>query len=197
MEKHLMRTLRWVLVAAVAVLVSCGGGSSPQVQVSGLTSDSLTSASSTLENTGALTVSDAGTDTPKQVQIEAWSILPRPTTERITLFQDAKLTIYGDCTGSTAITPSTDVYFVGVDRNLTVPVDMGYAIEATSSSMYQYMYQSGLNSTPISPWGSNTRVLDGVVTTTLTHEGGYRVWLSIWTDGEGRCNFRGTIQPGP
>lgn len=179
MKKLQMRSMRWALIGVVAVLVSCGGGSSSS------------------NSEASPTPTDVGTDAPKQVQIEAWSILPRPTTERITLFQDAKLTIYADCTGSTAVNPSTDVYFVGVERDLTIPVDMGYAIEATNSSMYKYMYQSGLNSTPISPWGSNTRVLDGVVTTTLTHEGGYRVWLSIWTDGYGRCNFRGMIQPGP
>jgi hypothetical protein len=173
-----MRTFRWVLLAMSVVMVSCSGGS--------LSSNGEASTTRT----------NARTDEPKQVQIEAWSVLPRPKTERITLFQDAYLTIYAECAGSAAVMPRTDVYFVGVERDLTVPVDMGYAIEATTSSMSKFMFQSGLNSTPTSPWGPNIRVLDGVVTTTLTSEGGYRVWLSILPDDDGRCNFRGMIQPG-
>lgn len=55
-----MRFTKWLSVSAVVLLVSCGGGSSPQVQESGLPSDSLASASSAPENTGALTISDAG-----------------------------------------------------------------------------------------------------------------------------------------
>lgn len=137
----------------------------------------------------------AGQNAPQQVQIEAWSVLPRSSTERITLFNDGKLTIYGDCTGSSATTPTSQVYFVGVEPNITTGLNMGYAIEATSDAMYKTVYQSGLNSTPQSPWGSYTRLLDGVVSTGLTHEGGYRVWLAILKDGAGRCNFRGMVQP--
>ena len=48
------------MVCVGASLVSCGNGSSPQVQENGLTSDSMASVSSTLENNGALTVSEAG-----------------------------------------------------------------------------------------------------------------------------------------
>ena len=55
-----MRSMRFVLIGAIAMLVSCGGKSSPQVQELVQTSDSLASPNSNLEETGALSIADAG-----------------------------------------------------------------------------------------------------------------------------------------
>ena len=141
-------------------------------------------------------VGPAGVDAPQQVQIEAWSVLPRSSTERITLFQDSKVTIYGDCTNSPSSSiPSSQLFIVGVEPNDTIGLRMGYAIESTSEAGFKTVHQSGLISAAQSPWGLNTRLIDGVISTGLTHQGGYRVWLASMVDGLGRCNFRGTVQP--
>jgi hypothetical protein len=138
----------------------------------------------------------AGLDAPQQIQIEAWSVLPRTSTERITLFQDSKVTIFGDCTDSPSSSiPTSQISIVGVEPNDAIGLRMGYAIESTSEGMYKTVHQSGLISTPQSPWGINTRLIDGVISTGLTHPGGYRVWLASMVDGLGRCNFRGMVQP--
>lgn len=55
-----MRHMRWFSICVGALLVSCGDGSSSQVQQNGLTSDSMASVSTTLENNGVLTVSESG-----------------------------------------------------------------------------------------------------------------------------------------
>ena len=55
-----MRSMRFVLIGAIVMLVSCGGKSSPQVQELVQTSDSLASPNSNLEETGALSIADAG-----------------------------------------------------------------------------------------------------------------------------------------
>lgn len=55
-----MRSKRLTLIGVVAVLVSCGSGSSSIVQESGQITDSLASPSSAAVATGTLTVADAG-----------------------------------------------------------------------------------------------------------------------------------------
>lgn len=138
----------------------------------------------------------AGLNAPQQIQIEAWSVLPRTSIERITLFQDSKVTIYGVCADSpSSLIPTSQIYIVGVEPNDAIGLRMGYAIESTSEEMVKSVHQSGLISTPQSPWGINTRLIDGVISTGLTHPGGYRVWLASMVDNLGRCNFRGMVQP--
>ena len=55
-----MRSIRRLSVGAALLLVSCGGGSSPQVQEIVQTPDSLASPNSMLEDGGTLTLNDAG-----------------------------------------------------------------------------------------------------------------------------------------
>ena len=147
------------------------------------------------KNQGALR-DGVASDSTKQVQIEAWSVLPRNSTERLTLFQDSRVTIYGDCSSSPASSiPVSQIYLVGVEPNDAIGLRMGYAIESTSNSMIKTIFQSGLISTPQSPWGPNTRLIDGVISTGLTHWGGYRIWIASAVDELGQCNFRGMVQP--
>lgn len=132
--------------------------------------------------------------------IEAWSVLPRSGTERLTLFDDGVLKIFGDCTsGVSTSVPTAQIWIQGRPRveGATAAQDfqMGYAIEATSGAMYKAMHVSGLNEVEQSPWGSFTKAIQGVITTGLSRPGGYPLFISTYTDGNGSCNFRGWVIP--
>lgn len=140
-----------------------------------------------------------GIDAPQQWMIEGWSVLPRTGTQRVTLFNDGVLKIYGDCTGSTATTPTARIWIVGLNKSNppvnAVNFEMGYAIEATSTTGTKTLYQSGLDAVEQSPWGAAVRQIEGMVTTGLSRSGGYPLWIGVYRDAQGACNFRGWVIP--
>lgn len=142
----------------------------------------------------------AGVDAPRQRIIEEWSFPPRSGTERLTLFDDGTLTIYGDCTSSpSSSTPIARVSLKGIPWTAgprgTDYFYMGYAIESTSVAMYKTLHMNGLVDAEVSPWGEFTKSIEGTVITGRSGMGGYPLFIGVYVDGEGNCNFRGWIIP--